>query len=59
MSSAPSLIPLYSVLNLLMYDFKKIILFIYVCILGCAGSLLLHTGFLWLWQARVTLRSGV
>ena len=32
--------------------------FIYLFIFGCVGSSLLRAGFLWLWQAGVTLSCG-
>lgn len=31
----------------------------YVLIFGCAESLLLHMGFLWLWSAGATLPCGI
>ena len=38
-------------------SFFSLNLFIYL-FFGCVGSLLLHAGFLWLWQMGATLHGG-
>ena len=49
---------LSQVVSLSLFSFFKFYLFIYLFIYGCAGSSLLRTGFLQLWQAGATLCHG-